>query len=60
MVWPTTMEEEDVELPVVVLCTSLRGWRGGHRRVVVEELAIDVLLHAQDTVEDEVIRGGVG
>ena len=28
--------------------------------VVVEELAIDVLLHAQDTVEDEVIRGDVG
>ena len=60
MVWPTAVEEEDVELLAVVLFTSLRGWRGGHRRVVVEELAIGVLLHAQDTFEDEVIRGGVG
>ena len=32
MVWPTAMEEEGVELPAVVLCTSLRGWWGGRRR----------------------------
>lgn len=28
--------------------------------VLVEELVVDVLLHAQDAGEDKVIRGGVG